>query len=350
MYRTGHRVTVQDIRRDLAATPGLVDRLADIGRRAANLRDPHLLAVYNLVESAGVLQLVAEWSDAPTVAALRRGRQLAPEVVVLIVDGVVAGLEVLHQEGLFHGCVGADTVVVEPGSRGRLAELAVCAAAAPPGAGPDTDLGAAATLGLELLHRAGSRLDPVRRALASALGPPGSTDAARLRADLDAASTAVFGGGWRERAGTGMHGRRPRRRRWILGVAALAVIAIAGGATAGILLSGGRAGRTAPAGPLAIGSNVVLTVAPARGGCDTTFVFVARDSLSGAGTLVYRWEQSDGQSTADTSLPITPDEGSFQLTQAWRIQGAQTLDGAMTLHILKPVDRSVRQAFRYSCS
>ena len=90
-------------------------------------------------------------------------------------------------------------------------------------------------------------------------------------------------------------------------------------------------------------------MSPATGGCNTTFAFVGRGSLSGTGTLVYRWEQSDGQVTADTSLPITSSEGAFQLTQAWRLQGSQKVDGTMTLHILKPVDRRLSQTFHYSC-
>jgi hypothetical protein len=64
---------------------------------------------------------------------------------------------------------------------------------------------------------------------------------------------------------------------------------------------------------------------------------------------VYRWEQSDGQVTADSSLPIRADVGAFQLTQAWRLEGTQTVNGAMTLHILKPVDRSLSQSFHYVC-
>ena len=78
-------------------------------------------------------------------------------------------------------------------------------------------------------------------------------------------------------------------------------------------------------------------------------MFVGRGSLTGTGELVYRWEQSDGQTTADTSLRIGSDVAGFQLTQAWRVQGGQTLDGTMTLHVLAPVDRRLSQLFHYRC-
>jgi hypothetical protein len=128
------------------------------------------------------------------------------------------------------------------------------------------------------------------------------------------------------------------------------VLAIAAGIVAGIALFAGGHGRTTPPGPLTIGSGAALTVTPASGGCNTTFVFVARGAVSGSGILVYRWEQSDGESTASTSLPITLNDGAFQLTQAWRLQGAQSLDGSMTLHILSPVNRTFTRPFHYVCA
>jgi hypothetical protein len=345
--RTGLRVTVQDIRPELTVTPGLVDRLASIGRRAAAIRNPHVLAVYDLVEGDGALELFAEWTEAPTLAASLRRREIDSHEAVAIVDGVLAGLEALHAAGLFHGRIGGETVVVEPGGRARLAELAVCAAAAPPGAGPQTDLRAAARLGLELLRGSGRRLEPVRRVLEPALDTTGSTDAASLRAAVAGAAASVFGRGGQQRAAAA--GRpRGRRRRWITGIAALALLAGAG-TVAGIALLGGQEAPR-PSGPLAIGSDTALTVTPSSGGCNTTFVFVGRGSVSGTGTLMYRWEQSDGQSTATTPLPITANDGAFQLTQAWRLQGTQSVDASMTLHILSPVNKTFKRPFRYACS
>jgi hypothetical protein len=140
-----------------------------------------------------------------------------------------------------------------------------------------------------------------------------------------------------------------RRRRRALVIAALALVAIGAGVTAGLVFLGGHGGPV-HTGPLTLGSDAALTVSPATGRCNTTFTFIGRGSLTGTGTLRYRWEQSDGQSTSDTALPITSDEGAFQLTQAWRLQGSQTVEGTMTLHILSPVDRRLHQSFHYACS
>jgi hypothetical protein len=164
---------------------------------------------------------------------------------------------------------------------------------------------------------------------------------------MDSGASAVFGAGWRDRP-TALAGHPRRRWRRVL-ASVLATLAVAGGAVAAVLLLTGGHRIPVAAGPLALGSDARLAVAPQSAGCNTTFVFVGRGSLSGVGTLVYRWEQSDGQVSADSTVPIRADVGAFQLTQAWRLEGTQTVNGAMTLHILKPVDRSISKSFHYLC-
>ncbi len=347
--RTGRRVTIQHIRPDLTSTAGLVERLGNAGREAATVRDPHLLALYDLVHDGGAFSLIAEWSDGATVAAALARGSLPPERAVAVVGDVLAGLSALHARDLFHGQVGPETVVVDGEGRARLAELALCAAAAPAGFGPHTDVRDTARLGLHLLRKAGTRFDPVRRALDGAASGAGAVGADQLRAEVESAAGAVLGPGWREALDGGKDGGRPRHRRR-RGLLLLAVAALLGAAVvAAVLLFVGRNGERSSTAPLTIGSDATLLVTPHTGGCNTTFSFVGTGSLSGTGTLVYRWEQSDGQITADIPLPIRSDEGSFRLTQAWRLQGSQKVDGNMTLHIVKPVDRRLSQAFHYGC-
>ena len=342
--RSGRRVTVQDIRPDLVASAGLVERLGRIGSEASGLRDPHLLAVYDLVETHGTLRLIAEWSDGQTLATMLRGGPLPPGQAVAVIDGVLAGLQALHGAGMFHGNVGPETVVVEDAHGARLAELAVCAAAAAPGAGPASDVRDAARLGLHLLRRAGARLDSVRRPLERA-STGEAVDAERLRADLATAATTAFGNASRE-LGADLRPRRRKRRSLILLV--LGLFVVVGAAAIAVALLQPPPAAVAP-GRLAIANDAAVTVNPARGGCDTTFSFVGRGSLSGVGDMVYRWEQSDGQVTDAVTLHIVATEGSFALAEAWRLQGSQTVDGVITLHILQPVDRTISRSFHYAC-
>ncbi|MBJ7594696.1 MAG: hypothetical protein JF886_07515, partial [Candidatus Dormibacteraeota bacterium] len=189
--RSGLRVTVENVRHDLAATQGFIQRLGDIGREAAVVRDPHLLAVYDLVDDGGTFRLIAEWCDGAALAAVLRRGSIAPERAIAAVHDILGGLAALHAGGLFHGQVGPETVVINGDGQARLAELALCAAAAAPGFGPQTDVRDAARLGLHLLRKAGSRFDAVRRPLDAAATGAGAVDASRLRDELDAVATTL---------------------------------------------------------------------------------------------------------------------------------------------------------------
>ena len=343
--RTGRRVTVQGVRAELAAAPAFTERLAGTGRAAARVRDPNLLAVYDLVDTGTTLRLIAEWCDGQALATIPRSA-LTSARAAHVIDGILAGLSTLHAGGLVHGHVAAQTVVVEPDGTARLAELAVCAAADPT-AGPEDDVRAAARLGLELLGN-GRRQERMRQVLRGILQATGPVTAAAARSAFAAAATAALGDGW----AAGKRGQAPTRlrRRWMVAAAAVALVGAVAVAAVLLFTGSGGGGNLAPATPLTLAGDASLNVTPATGGCNTTFVFVGRGSVRGTGRLVYRWEQSDGQASADTPLAITADDGSFQLTQAWRLQGAQTVDGAMTLHILQPVELTLKRPFRYTCA
>jgi hypothetical protein len=345
IYRpTGRRVAIQDVRADLAATAGLLARLADAGRAAAEVRDPRLVAVFDLIVKGGELHLVAEWSEARTIADAGPAPGLTTAAVVAVVDDVLAGLEALEAAGLYHGHVAEQSVVLEEDGHARLAEVAISAAATPDG-GIRDDVRAAAAMGVRLLPAAGADAEAVRNLLTAASGAGSVLDPGGLRAQLRALPPAAAPG-----APTKAPAPRRRRRR-VLVAAALVLVLLAGGGTAYLLAAGHDGGTsTGVSTPLTVGADAAVTLSPSRGGCNTTFVFIARGSLTGAGPLVYRWELSDGQSSGDTSLTITPREGSFRLTDAWRLQGRQTVDGTATLHILQPVDRRIASpSFHYAC-
>jgi opacity protein-like surface antigen len=140
----------------------------------------------------------------------------------------------------------------------------------------------------------------------------------------------------------------PRRRSGRLLLAVVAAV-LAGVAVAAVIVLNPFGGGPRNSGPLHIGSDVKLTAQPTQGGCDTTFNFAAKGSVTGVGTLTFRWERSDGLNSPDTQVSITSDEGSFALTNAWRIQGHQQVKGSMTFRILSPQPSKVVQTITYTC-
>jgi serine/threonine-protein kinase len=142
---------------------------------------------------------------------------------------------------------------------------------------------------------------------------------------------------------------RKRRPPWLIPLIVILVLAAVGGGLGGAYAAGAFS-SSSNSGPLSVGTDVKLTATPQQGGCDTTYNFVATGSVTGAGTLVYRWERSDGQQTPDISVAITPKEGSFKFEIPWRIIGKQKRDERMTFRIVSPTARSVSQPISYSCT
>jgi serine/threonine-protein kinase len=141
-----------------------------------------------------------------------------------------------------------------------------------------------------------------------------------------------------------------RRPAWLVPlIVVLVLAALAGGGLGAAYATGAIGGSGTKTAPLTVGSDVTLTAVPQQGGCDTTFNFTATGSIDGQGTLVYRWERSDGQQSADIPVTIT-NQGRFSFPISWRILGKQQLEGQMTFRIVSPTQRSVSQKITYSCT
>ena len=130
---------------------------------------------------------------------------------------------------------------------------------------------------------------------------------------------------------------------WVWAVAGAAVAAVIVLVLVLVLRSGGGGG------PLVIGTDVTLDATQESGaGCTTIEHFTAHGSLSGAGTIVYRFERSDGQSTGDTRLDVSGNSG-FAVTEDWRFVGVHQGGGTMVFRIVSPTTREVRRDVAVSC-
>jgi serine/threonine protein kinase len=471
---TGHAVVLQRISEQLAGTEGFVDRLGAAARGVAALRNPHLVGVYDLVVEDGVFLVLELVPGASLRAMAPEGHVLPPAAAIAAVDDVLNALETAHAEGVVHGDIRGEHVLVTAMGSAKLGGFAVSGALqalpAQPGAGrpgytsperlsgrpPDvsSDLYAVAALASELMTGSTpspGRIGPptlpaVAEVLRRGLSPEASRrfgSASELRTALIEATAGSMGPSWRlasdlgARAAAVLHGpggiaamltaqaldaappgtgtgapadpraagvpgfsvppppgaavlagaqppppiARPlstpppsylpppepraraaitevdseehHRRRWVVPlIVVLVLLVIAAGAGGGLYAAGiiGGSGTASGPVPLTVGPTVTLTVNPAQGGCDTTFAFEAKGTVSGEGTLVYRWERSDGQQTGDISVQITTAIGKFDFNEGWRIIGKQQLNARMTFRVVSPTTRSVSQAIAYSCS
>jgi serine/threonine protein kinase len=153
---------------------------------------------------------------------------------------------------------------------------------------------------------------------------------------------------------TSGHGAPRRRRRRGLAIALALLIVIAAAAAAWLVVLSPTPPTTSTPAPLAIANDVHLTVRPGpSGGCGTTFSFTATGTVSGAGTLTYRWVKSVAGSAPvydQYSLAITTHESSFSFPTSLQLTGPASLEATVTFEVISPQARSAAQTIQYTCA
>jgi serine/threonine protein kinase len=143
---------------------------------------------------------------------------------------------------------------------------------------------------------------------------------------------------------------RQRRRRRVA-VAGLIIVVLAVLAAFLFLF----VASPSPTGPraLAVGTPIRLSVLPAAtGSCGTTFTVVATGPLSGNGTLVYRWQESQSGSPPiyqQYQLHVSGDS-SFRFTKELGFTGAATIRTTVTFVVVKPKPRTASTTLNYVCT
>lgn len=155
---SGEAVAALVIPRDAVADRAALTGALRPGTPWRTLRDPHLVAVRDLVEDRHRVAVVTDYLDAGTLrAVLGAEGPLPPRAAVALGAGVASGLAALHAAGLVHGDVRAENVWLasywrrlSPGS-GRLARPALPGVGEPSAAATADDVRAAGSLVVEMM-------------------------------------------------------------------------------------------------------------------------------------------------------------------------------------------------------
>lgn len=410
--KTGHTLALEELTGAYLNRPEFVGVLATAAEKATLLRDHHSVEVYDLVRAEGRLYLVTELLSGRMLATLLEHQEkLEPASALYVATCVLESLEAAHELGIVHGDISPQCITIARDGTVRVDGYAMGYALACDSKSPEhpylwregrdrkapqseDDVYAAAALlhlmltgslpGSDPEHCGYAKIDTLLRKIL----PPNATgmSAREFRKQLDAAAEEEFGTEWRAdanlmqplvqsrvtqsvtvsseaselferedapepapkekksrtRAKRAAH-ESSHRKFWALVV--LIIVAGAGAAGAGTYwYVNNQAAKT----PLTLENDTKLTVSPATGGCDTVFTATAAGDVDGTGTLVYRWEQSNGQHSADLSVPINSGIGAFNFTWSWDISGPESKP-AVTFHILQPVDRKLTQQIAYRC-
>lgn len=156
--RTGEPVAVRVLAANAVADRAALRRSLREGTPWRTVRDPHLVAIRDLVEERHRVAVVTDFVDAGSLReVLRSEGPLPPRTAVALASGVLSGLAAVHAADLVHGDVRAENVLLasywrrlSPGSA-RLTEPAVPGLAAPRTATAADDVRAVGVLLHEML-------------------------------------------------------------------------------------------------------------------------------------------------------------------------------------------------------
>ncbi|GAA4630167.1 hypothetical protein GCM10023196_054390 [Actinoallomurus vinaceus] len=240
---TGTPAAIKYLSDELRSDPGFLERFRAEARLMAELTDPHVVGLYEYVETPAAAALVMELVDGVTLKdILSTQGPTGPEAALVVLKGSLRGLAAAHAAGVVHRDYKPANVLVHDDGTSRLADFGIAVHAeeratasgtpaymAPEqwtsgAVGPTTDVYAATAVFYECLTgerpypieglwalAAAHRLDPVpvervppelrglvARGLAKdfAERPP---SAEVFLAELEDAALAGYGPGWEER-------------------------------------------------------------------------------------------------------------------------------------------------------
>lgn len=125
-------VAIKELAPALLAAKGFVDRFRGEAQTLAGIDDPHVVAVYDYVESTDRAYLVTEWVDGVALTAvLAEHGSLSAEQSLGVLRGALMGLAHAHDRGVVHRDVSPGNILVDRQGVSKLADFGL---AAPTGA------------------------------------------------------------------------------------------------------------------------------------------------------------------------------------------------------------------------
>jgi serine/threonine-protein kinase len=119
-------VAVKLLHPSLSCEPRFVERFLEMERRVARLFHPNLTTIFDAEAKGEVCFVVMEFVPGGSLAGLLApGQALPPTQAVRIAAETAAALQVLHDEGLVHGDVKPDNILLDEDGSAKLADFGI---------------------------------------------------------------------------------------------------------------------------------------------------------------------------------------------------------------------------------
>ncbi len=130
----GREVAIKQLPRAFAADPAVRARFVAEARLLASLDHPHIVPVYDYVESDGLCLLVMEKLPGGTVWSRFTSTGITPEAACALVLAACAGLHAAHQRGILHRDVKPENLMFSAGGALKVTDFGIAKVVG----GPDT--------------------------------------------------------------------------------------------------------------------------------------------------------------------------------------------------------------------
>ena len=116
---------------DIGRDPAFAERFKREARSLARLNHPHIVAVYDFGQAAGLYYFVMEYVDGVTLRQLERAARPKPQEALGIVIQICEALQYAHEEGIVHRDIKPENVLLDKKGRVKIADFGLAKLVAP---------------------------------------------------------------------------------------------------------------------------------------------------------------------------------------------------------------------------
>jgi serine/threonine protein kinase len=117
------KVVIKEIAADLLKNPALVQRFENEAKLAASLEHDNIIRVYDFGADSGFFYIAMEYIDGPNLEQLLAEQGFPKEVGLMVVLQALKGLNYAHQQGIAHGDVKPDNILVSRTGRVKITDF-----------------------------------------------------------------------------------------------------------------------------------------------------------------------------------------------------------------------------------
>ena len=127
-HSVGRLVALKDLAPELADNQAVREHLRHEAQVLARLDHPNCVAVYSYLESPSAAAIVMEYVEGVSLRTLMERGPLSVEQALSVLEGALSGLAAAHQQGIVHGDIKPENILLSTSGESKLVDFGLAAA------------------------------------------------------------------------------------------------------------------------------------------------------------------------------------------------------------------------------